>query len=149
EHADTLVSMNNLAEVLLSTGDYAESERIQRKVVAARRKVLGPEHPDTLYSMCGLAEALSYEGHYTEAEELLRQTREAQIRVLGPEDADTARTTYGLASLTARTGKRDEALSLLAQAVDHGLNADLDLGIEKDADFRSMHSDPRFTNIVT
>jgi hypothetical protein len=44
-------------------------------------------------------------------------------------------------------GKRDEALSLL-RAVDHGLAPDYDLEIEKDPDFKALHGDPRFDDLV-
>jgi hypothetical protein len=36
----------------------------------------------------------------------------------------------------------------LREAVDHGLSADLDLTIEKETDFKSLHGDPRFDALV-
>ena len=148
EHFSTLISMNNLAEALFAQGRFAESEKEHRETLEIRRRVLGPEHPDTLYSMAGLAETLSREGRYPEAEELLQQALQIQQRTLGADSPDVARTTYGLASIAARTGKRDHALSLLSQAVDHGLSPDADLEVPKDADFNSLHGDPRFDKIV-
>jgi hypothetical protein len=45
-------------------------------------------------------------------------------------------------------GRRDEAFSLLHEAVDHGLNPDDDLNIEKDGELQSLRADPRFATLV-
>ena len=41
-----------------------------------------------------------------------------------------------------------EALSLVRQAVDHGLQPRMDLDIEKEPLFNSLHGDPRFAALV-
>jgi len=148
EHPGTLISMVGLAMTLISQGRYAEAEKLDREILEIRRRVLGPEHPHTLGSMDELARALSYQGRYAEAEKLLRETREIQRRVLGPENPATAASTYNLGGILARKGDRDGALSLLREAVDHGLQPNYDLGIEKDPDLKSLYGDPRFTALV-
>ena len=55
EHPSTLTSMNNLASVLSSQGNYEEAERIRRQVLALRETVLDKEHPYTLGSMNNIA----------------------------------------------------------------------------------------------
>jgi hypothetical protein len=37
---------------------------------------------------------------------------------------------------------------MLGEAVDHGLQPSMDLGIEKDTNLKSLHGDPRFDAIV-
>ena len=72
EHPFTLTSMNNLALVLSSQGNYKEAEQIHRQELALTEKVLGKEHPDTLTSMNNLASVLSRQGNYEEAEQIYR-----------------------------------------------------------------------------
>jgi len=148
EHPDTLTSMSNLAAVLNDVGHYTEAERLSRETLDIRRRVLGPEHPDTLESMINLDDALTREGRYGEAEKLNRETLESLRRVLGPEHPNTAISTYNLAYIMAHKGKRGEAFSLLLQAVNHGLPAAGDLGIEKDPRLKPLHGDPRFAALV-
>jgi Tfp pilus assembly protein PilF len=109
---------------------------------------LGPEHPQTILAMNNLADVMEDEGYYVEAERLLRQALEVGLRVLGPEHPHTAVTRYNLGCVAAKRGRRNEAISLLRQAVDHGLSSQIDLGIEKDSDLKSLHGDPRFDDLV-
>lgn len=41
-----------------------------------------------------------------------------------------------------------KSLQLLQQAIDHGLAPALDLGVEKDSGLKSLHGDPRFTELI-
>ncbi|KAI3530692.1 hypothetical protein CABS02_14420 [Colletotrichum abscissum] len=79
ENPDTLISMNNLAEVLRSQGKYDEAEQMHRQELELCEKVLGPENPDTLISMNNLAEVLRSQGKYDEAEEMHRQALELSV----------------------------------------------------------------------
>jgi serine/threonine protein kinase len=148
EHSDTLKAMNNLAAVLKEEGHYAESEKLVLEALNISRRVLGTEHPETLGLMENLATVLDEEGRYADAEKLLLDTLNISRRVLGPEQPDTALFTYSLGSIALHEGKRDEALAHLREAVDHGLQPGLDLGIEKDPDLKSLHGDPRFDALV-
>jgi len=148
EHLETLRSIMNLANVLNREGHYAEAEKLYRETLELQRHVLGLEHLETLRSMMNLGAVLMSEGHYSEAEKLDRETLELQRRVLGPEHPEAAISTYNLACIAAHRGRRDEALLLLREAVDHGLQPSLDLGIDKDPDLKSLHGDPRFAALV-
>ncbi len=148
EQVETLQSEDFLARVLSLEGHYAEAEKLHRETLDIQRRVLGPENPDTLASMSDLAENLTRAGKYAEAKKILMEARDIQRRVMGPESSDAAISTYDLGSIAAHRGQRDEAFSLLREAVDHGLPPDGDLSIEKDADLKSLHSDPRFAALV-
>ena len=52
------MSANNLAGSLSGQGKHAVAERINRKVLEVRQRVLGAEHPDTLASANNLAMSL-------------------------------------------------------------------------------------------
>ena len=148
EHLNTLSSMHVLAIILAREGRYLEAEGSERQVLVVMQRVLGPEHPETLNSMNSLAMDLKGEGRYGEAEKLLRETRAIQQRVLGPDNHVTAVSTYNLGVLAAAQGHREQALSLLREAVNHGLDPWIALGIEKDEDLKSLFGDPGFTALV-
>jgi hypothetical protein len=53
------MSMNNLALVLDSQGNYDEAVAMHWQALTLRTKVLGAEHPDTLTRMNNLAVVLN------------------------------------------------------------------------------------------
>jgi len=148
ENPATLGSMNNLAFSLERQDRYGEAEKLYGEALEIQRRVLGPSHPITLLSMDNLAHTLAERKQYAESEKLYRETVDARGRSLGPDHPDTASSTYGLACVLALQGRRNEALSFLRQAIDHGLDAGNDLGMEKDDDLKSLYGDPRFTALV-
>jgi hypothetical protein len=48
EHANTLMSMDNVGVALSNQKKYAEAEVMYRRAMEEREKTLGPEHADTL-----------------------------------------------------------------------------------------------------
>ena len=109
---DTLTSVNNLASLLWSKGDYAAAEPLFRRALEACERVLGSEHPDTLTSVNNLASLLWKKGDYAAAEPLFRRALEAFERVLGPEHPDTLTSVNNLAGLLEVTGRNGEANEL-------------------------------------
>jgi Flp pilus assembly protein TadD len=99
-----LTSVNNLAALLQSKGDYAAAEPLYRRALESRERVLGPGHPDTLTSINNLAALLWSKGDYAAAEPLNRRALEAQERVLGPEHPDTLVSVNSLAFLLQSKG---------------------------------------------
>jgi len=148
EHSDTLLSETNLAAALLGTNQLGEAEKLARDALAIERRVLGDENSLTLDQMSILSKILHQSGRSTEAETLLRETKEHQSHVYGIDNPKTALSTYTLAAWAALRGDREKALGLLGEAIDHGLEAATIQGMEKDADLKSLHGDPRFTAIV-
>ena len=149
EHPLTLIVMHNLGDVLSDQGRPAEAEKLHREELDIERRVLGPDHPGTADAMNDLANDLSDEGRYQEAEKLNGEALDIRRRIFGPDHPITANSVYNLGCLAALMGRRDEAVTLLKQAIDHGLSAKLDLGIDKDADLKSLHGDPRFDALIT
>ena len=148
QHPETLVAMNNLAVTLRKEKKYDEAEQIFREVIPLATHVLGPEHPNTLNFKGNLAFAVARQGRYQEAEQLYGEIRAIQQRALGPDDRDTARSSYNLACLEALQGHKDRALSLLGEAIGHGLERGIELGIENDDDLKSLRGIPRFQSLV-
>ena len=46
DHPDVATSLNNLAELYRTQGDYAKAEPLYKRSLAIREKALGPDHPD-------------------------------------------------------------------------------------------------------
>lgn len=148
EAPDTLAAMDNLSMYLAQEGKLTEAEELEQKTLEIEVRVFGFENLGTISSMTSLASIQRDLGKYEQAEKLFRQTLDLEARVLGPDQPDTAETKYDFACLLARRGKTEETLGLLRQAVDHGLHARIDLKIEGEPNFNSLHGDPRFTGLV-
>ena len=144
EHRSTLVTMGNLANLYSLAGRFTEAEQLLRQTLEIERRILGPDHSDTLASLDILGLTLKYEERYAESEKVYREALERRRRVLGVDHPDVAGTAYDLACVLALEGKRDEAYSNLQMAVDHALNNEKRQSLEKDADFASLHGEPRF-----
>ena len=63
-------SLNDLGEVYLLQGRYAEAEPLLKRALAIRENALGPEHPKVATSLNNLAEAYRYRERYAAAEPL-------------------------------------------------------------------------------
>jgi eukaryotic-like serine/threonine-protein kinase len=150
DHPQTVQSMNNLAFTLMEEHRYRDAEILLRKVVDVEGRVSGkPLPPDVVPStLTGLGMTLAHEGHYAEAEKWMREGIEKAVHNLGPESPDTAEAVYGLACTEALSGRPNAALSDLNHAVEHGLAAGVLLKIATDPDLKSLHGDPRFTQLV-
>ena len=117
EHPDTLTSVNNLAGLLSSKGDYAGAEPLYRRAMDTFDRVLGSEHPHTLGSVSNLAGLLSSKGDYAGAEPLSRRALQGRDRVLGPEHPDTLVSVRTLAALLDNIGDYAGAEPLFRRAL--------------------------------
>ncbi len=144
----TLESVTELAGILVDDGRYAEAEKLQREALKIELRVFGSEHESTLYSMATLANILDKEGHFSDAEKAYLELAAVDRRVHGEGHPETAIATYNIACIAARTGKHEKALALLQEAIDHGLPPRIGLVVEKDADFKSLHGDPKFDELI-
>jgi len=117
-HPDTVTSLNNLAELLRTKGEYDEAEPLYRQTLAIHKQVLGEWHPDTATSLNNLALLLQDKGEYDEAESLHRQALAIDEQVLGKQHSSTARDLNNLAGLLKTKGKYDQAEPLHRQALE-------------------------------
>ena len=148
DYPDLFTSSFTLGIILYNEKRLADSETLLRQTELDESRVLGPNHPETLKTMGALAVNLADEQHYGDAAKMEREVLDAHLRILGPDDRITAVDRYNLACILADDGKREEALSLLGEAIDHGLDPQTLLGMEKDTDLDPLHEDPRFAALV-
>ncbi|KAL6808471.1 P-loop containing nucleoside triphosphate hydrolase protein [Trichoderma sp. SZMC 28015] len=109
----TIDSLSDLATAILLTGDYAESEKMQREALARSEQVLGLKHNDTLNCMAHLASVLDEQGKTEEAEKMALKTYELKRELLGHLHPDTLVAEHNVAYMLSQDDEKvDEALSL-------------------------------------
>jgi hypothetical protein len=116
--ADDSGGMARIANYLGRSGSYAAARNVQRRVVEARERVLGPEHPRTLTTRHELARWTGAAGDPAAARDLFAELLPVYERVSGPEHPDTLRARSNLARWTGEAGDpaaaRDQFAALLA-----------------------------------
>jgi Domain of unknown function (DUF4062)/Tetratricopeptide repeat len=112
--ADDSDGMARIANYLRSSGSYAAARDLQRRVLDARERVLGPEHPDTLAARQELAGGTGLAGDFAGARDLFTALLPACERVLGAEHPDTLTARAHLAAWTGLAGDAAAARDLFA-----------------------------------
>jgi len=70
DHVDVAASLNNIAVLLKTSGQFEEAEEMYNRSIAIKEKALGPNHPQVpaspgyaaLASLCRLLHGLSFIG---------------------------------------------------------------------------------------
>jgi Tetratricopeptide repeat len=115
--ADDSDGMARIAKYVGSSGCYDAARDLQRRVLDARARALGPEHRDTLTARHELAYWTGEAGNAAAARELLAGLLPVRERILGKDHPDTLTTRANLARLTGEAGDpaaaRDQYTGLL------------------------------------
>lgn len=111
EHPETMILMDNLANLLAGQQQFDEAEQMSREALKLRQKVLRKEHPQIGTSMNNLAAILSRAGKYQEAEDMHRQAL-----VLCQSEAEKFTSVSNLAGIMEKQGRYDESEDLFQQA---------------------------------
>jgi CHAT domain-containing protein/Tfp pilus assembly protein PilF len=114
---DVAISLSNLARLLQEQGRYEEAEPLNRRDLAIKEKVLGPEHPDVALSLNNLAVLLKLQGRYAEAEPLYRRALVIQLKSHGPEHPDVAYVLNNMATLREAQRRYIDAAPLFLRAL--------------------------------
>ncbi len=117
KHPSTATSLNSLALLLKSQGNYEEARPLFESALAISEEVLGPRHPHTARSLNNLALLLESQGNYEEARPLFERALAIQEEVLGPKHSDTATSLSNLALLLESQGNYEEARPLFERAL--------------------------------
>ncbi len=113
----TGVSLNNLAELYCSMGDYAKAEPLYQRALRISEKTFGSNHPETARSLQNLAALYWLMEDYAKAEPLYRRTLEVWERMLGPNHPDTATAIENLAEIYDSQGNYSKAEPLRLRAL--------------------------------
>jgi tetratricopeptide (TPR) repeat protein len=102
---------------LYEEGKYQEAIPIAKRLLAAMKRLLGPEDPGTATSLNNLARLYEKMGDYVRAEPLYQQALQIRKKVLGEEHPDTATSLDNLAGLYEAMGDYSRAEPLYQQAL--------------------------------
>ena len=111
-------SLNSLAELYLSTGQYDRALPLHESALKIRKLELGDRHPDTAMSLNNLAALYASMGQYDRALPLHESALEIRKSELGDRHPDTAMSLNNLAALYSSTGQYDRALPLCESALE-------------------------------
>ena len=112
EHPDVATTLNNLAGLYKSMGEYEKALPLYKRALEIYEKVLGPEHPSVATMLNNLAGLYKSMGEYEKALPLYKRALEIYEKVLGPEHPDVATTLNNLAGLYKSMGEYEKALPL-------------------------------------
>ena len=88
-HAETAITIDNLAQVLEEKGDFDEAEALFRRALAIAESTLEADNPSRAIVINNLALVLESKGQYDEAVGLYRNALAIFEAALGPEHAYT------------------------------------------------------------
>jgi tetratricopeptide (TPR) repeat protein len=117
EHPAVANSLNNLAGLYESQGQYAQAEPLYQQALAIREEALGPEHPDVAISLNGLAGLYRTQGQYAQTEPLYQRALAIQETALGPEHPAVATSLNNVALLYCNVGQYAQAEPLYRRAL--------------------------------
>jgi TIR domain/Tetratricopeptide repeat len=117
-HPDTLISMNNLAEILRAQGDLASARRLEEQFLEVSRRAWGGEHLITLVAMSNLAATLLDQRDFVGARSLQEQVLEISRRVLEEENPEILRSMNNLAETLRAQGELAGARTLQEQVLE-------------------------------
>lgn len=118
DHADTLATMNLLANSYAALGRHDDALTLREQTLARRRQVLGPHHRDTLTSMNNLALSYAALGRWAEAVRLHEETLALRQQHLGVDHPDTLSSMNNLAQALPAVGRQAEATQLQKKTLD-------------------------------
>jgi len=99
DHPDTAESVNDLALLLKTQGDFAAARPLYERALAIYEKVRGPDHPNTATSLDNLAVLLQNQGDLAAARPLFERALAIREKARGPDHPDTATSLNNLAVL--------------------------------------------------
>jgi len=118
QHSDYASSLNNLAALYKSIGEYSRAEPLYRQAIALGATGLGKRHPDYAIRLNNLAALYKSIGDYRQAEPLYRQSIEILKNLGGDANRDYALSLNNLAGLYRSMGDYPQAEPLYREAIE-------------------------------
>jgi len=118
DHPDVAASLNNLAGLYYSQGNYSEAAPLLLRLLEFKEQQLGSDDPSVASSLNNLALLYKSQGKYREAELLFLQSIEICERQLGTYHPDIAVSLNNLAGLYESQGKYSEAEPLFLRSLE-------------------------------
>lgn len=114
-HPSVATSLNNLAFLYHSQGNYAEAEPFLQRSLQIYEQSLGDSHPFVALSLNNLGSLYHSQGNYAEAEPLYQRSLQIREQSLGDSHPAVANSLNNLALLYRAQGNTEKALPLLSK----------------------------------
>jgi CHAT domain-containing protein len=101
--------MNNLAIVNEGLGRYAKAVELQRRVLALKERVAGPDHPEVAITLNNLAKVYYDQGEYGQARQSYQRARAILEKKPGVMELDFADSLTGLGAVSQIEGDYAQA----------------------------------------
>ncbi|MBR9973248.1 tetratricopeptide repeat protein [Magnetospirillum sulfuroxidans] len=113
-----IAAKTDLADVLVTIGEYAAAEATIRQVVEANTQAYGPNHPATVSALSSLGSVQRQQGNLREAEATFQDAHDRFLKVLGPDHQFTIIAANNLGEILEKSGLFDRAEPLLRDALE-------------------------------
>jgi len=110
DHLDTLDTVNNMANVFESQGEYSKALEWYQKALDGCEKTLGKDHPSTLDTVNNMANVFDSQGEYSKALELYQKALDGREKTLGKDHLSTLNTVNNMANVFDSQGEYSKAL---------------------------------------
>lgn len=117
DHPNTLTVLHNIASTHASLGDWSTAERMQREILATRRRVLGDDNAAVAGATQALAISQLNQGRYAEAESTFAEGLAIYESVYGPDHFMVTSETRNLGVASTLNGDASRGLQLLDGAL--------------------------------
>jgi len=118
EHTDVSLTLNNLATIYESMGDYEKALPLYQRALEISENVLGPQHPNVAAALDNLAVLHYHKRDYEKALLFYQRALEISENVLGPQHPDVAINLNNLAGLYESMGDYEKSLQLYQRVLD-------------------------------
>ena len=106
ESVEVARTLNSLAIVHQSLGDFKDARAYYERALAIARKTIGEDHPHAITSLNNLGSLLYDMGRFEESREVHEKCLALRERVLGPDHPDVAQSLENLGASDIESGSR-------------------------------------------
>jgi len=120
DHPYVLTVTHNVAACMLGLGQWQQAEALQRKLIVAKQRVLGPDTQPVGQSWEAIAGALANQGKLDEAADAYQESLRIFAARLGEDSGFTANALRNVAMMHYMQNRSDQALALLDRSLATG-----------------------------
>ena len=116
-HPDVANTLNSLAVILVSKGEYSKAEEYYIKAKEIYDTYLGKDNLEGVHVLYDLGMLYYRKCNYEKSEALFQKALEIRISILGENHPDVSQTLHSLSALYIVRGESDKALDFMHRAI--------------------------------
>jgi tetratricopeptide (TPR) repeat protein len=117
DHAGTLTTLNQLAEIYRDRGKLEEARKAYERVVESRERKMGKDHPDVAAALGNVGIVYVKEGKFDQAKQVYDRALAIDKAAYGPDHHEVANIVADMGSLYSEQGDKPKALDYYQQAL--------------------------------